>query len=105
MCDEGLRWYDIRRWGIAEKMVGHDVMAPGFSSATNPRNFISNAVPSIDADGCVTYDGTTWDGKAMNLRIFQHHRFTVGRDELWPIPQEEVDGNRAISEEDQNPGY
>lgn len=105
LCDEGLRWYDLRRWGIAEKAVGHDVMAPGYSSAAKPRNFISNVKPVIDDDCIVTYGDETWDGEAGNLRIFQHHRFTPGRDELWPIPQEEVDANAAITPEDQNPGY
>ena len=105
LCDEGLRWYDLRRWGIAEKAVGHDVMAPGYSSEAAPRNFISNVKPTIDDDCVVSYGDETWDGNASNLRVFQRHRFTVGRDELWPIPQEEIDSNNAISPEDQNPGY
>jgi tetratricopeptide (TPR) repeat protein len=31
--------------------------------------------------------------------------FVSGRDELFPIPQDEIDSNTAIGEEDQNPGY
>jgi hypothetical protein len=31
--------------------------------------------------------------------------FVSGRDELFPIPQDEIDSNTAIDEADQNPGY
>lgn len=31
--------------------------------------------------------------------------FTSGKNELWPIPQTEIDANSAMSNNDQNPGY
>lgn len=105
LCNEGFRWYDLRRWGIAEKAMNRDVMAPGQSSAATPRKFISNAKPSIDADCIVTYDGTTWDGKASNLRKFNTYAFKTGKDEHWPLPKAEIDSNPAIGPENQNPGY
>ncbi len=105
LCNEGFRWYDLRRWGIAEKAMNHDVMAPGQSSAKAPRNFISNAKPHIDEDCVVTYSDETWDGNPSNLRKFGSYVFTSGKDELWPIPKSELDSNEAMNPSDQNPGY
>ena len=105
LCNEGFRWYDLRRWGIAEKAMNRDMMAPGQSSTKAPRNFISNARPTIDEDCIVTYDGTTWDGNESNLRKFNTYVYTVGKDEYWPIPKSELDANSAMTPADQNPGY
>ena len=106
MCDEGLRWYDIRRWGIAETAMNRTVYAPGFSSVATPKNYISNAKPTIDENWLVTYDGTTtWDGSAFNLRTFATHIYRPGRDIHFPIPQSEIDANSAITPADQNPEY
>lgn len=105
LCNEGFRWYDLRRWGIAEKAMNHEIMAPGQSSAKAPRNFISNAKPSIDSDCIVSYSADTWDGKPSNLRKFSTYVFTAGKDEFWPIPKSELDSNEAMEPSDQNPGY
>jgi tetratricopeptide (TPR) repeat protein len=104
LCDEGFRWFDLRRWKIAEKAVNGPMYAPGFSVASNPTNYISTAKPSFDADWVVTYDqNNTWDGKAFNLRVFQNMVFNEGKDYLFPIPYSEMVSNPAIGE--QNPGY
>lgn len=105
LCNEGFRWYDLRRWGIAEKAMNRDVMAPGQSTAASPRKFISNAKPQIDEDCIVSYDGTTWDGRGSNLRKFSTYVFKVGKDELWPIPKSELDSNEQMGPGAQNPGY
>ena len=105
LCNEGFRWYDLRRWGIAEKAMNRDVMAPGQSTTSDPRKFISNAKPAIDEDCIVTYPGDTWDGKAVNLRRFNRYVFQTGKDELWPIPKSELDSNKGMTPADQNPGY
>lgn len=105
LCNEGFRWYDLRRWGIAEKAMNRDMMAPGQSTSANPRKFISNAKPIIDEDCIVSYDGQTWDGKTSNLRKFNTYVFKVGKDELWPIPKSELDSNMGMTPSDQNPGY
>ena len=105
LCNEGFRWYDLRRWGIAEKAMDREIMAPGQSSAKAPRNFISNAKPSIDSDSIVSYSADTWDGKPSNLRKFNTYVFTTGKDEFWPIPKSELDSNEAMEPSDQNPGY
>ncbi len=105
LCNEGFRWYDLRRWGIADKAMNRDMMAPGQSTTKAPRKFISNAKPTIDDDYIVTYSGDTWDGKESNLRKFNTYVYTVGKDEYWPIPKSELDSNKGMSPADQNPGY
>lgn len=80
-------------------------MAPGQSTAASPRNFISNARPTIDEDCIVTYSGETWNGEKSNLRKFNTYVYKVGKDELWPIPKSELDANKAMGASAQNPGY
>ena len=48
LCNEGFRWFDIRRWKIASKAVNGPMYAPGYSTVQNPGNYISNVKPSFD---------------------------------------------------------
>lgn len=96
LCNEGFRWFDIRRWGIAADVVSGPLYAPALNGA------VSNAKPAIDANWCVKYNGETFDGAAMNLRKFMNMSFDPIKDYLWPIPLAEIDGNPLIT---QNPGY
>ena len=106
LCNEGFRWFDIRRWKIASKAVNGPMYAPGYSTVQNPGNYISNVRPSFDDDWVVTYDlSDTWDGKTGNLRVFQTMVFNPEKDYLWPIPYTELVTNPAIGVENQNPGY
>lgn len=81
---EGQRWFDIRRWGIAQ-----DVMK--------------------DATG---YDYTClkWvepneqDWWKFKVYVVNKRSFNVNRDYLWPIPQTEINSNSCMTN-DQNPGY
>lgn len=97
LCDEGFRWFDLRRWGIAEKAVNGTIYAPAQDGS------MSNARPSFDDNWLPTYDGSTFDGQAMNLRVYNTYTYRTGKDELWPIPQTELDTNPLINEN--NPGY
>lgn len=98
LCDEGFRWFDIRRWGIAEKVMNGNIYAPAQDGS------MSNAKPNIDADWHVSYDtNKTWDGQKFNLRIYGEMIYKTGKDELWPLPQSELDTNKEIKEN--NPGY
>ena len=63
---EGVRYYDLRRWGLLETLYTKGF--PGF--------------PLVAA------------------RVFK-----VGKDELWPIPQKELDNNPMMKQSDQNPGF
>lgn len=83
---EGQRWFDIRRWKIAEKVMtdayGYDV---------------SKLVvyPSV---GTVSED---WQYVPI---VVDQRNFNKERDYLWPIPQVELNSNPLI-QGDQNYGY
>ena len=98
LANEGFRWFDIRRWGIANKVMNGPMYAPAYDGT------LSNAKPIIDANWCVTYDPTaaTWDGNAFNLRTFCEKKYDPVKDLLWPIPDAE---RNALPHIAQNPGY
>ncbi len=73
LCFENQRFWDVRRWMIAEEVDNkavHRVM--------------------VDGDGKITY------------HIFQNRVFNPEKHYLFPIPQSEIDKNRAL---EQNPGW
>ncbi len=82
---EGQRWFDIRRWGIAEEVmtdaVGLDVSLLKWYS-----------------DGNVTSD---WQYVPI---VIDRRSFNKNRDYLWPIPQKEINANPEMKN-DQNYGY
>lgn len=96
LCNEGFRWFDIRRWDMAESVISGTLYAPALDGS------VSNAVPTIDSDWHVTYNGQTFDGKDMNLRRFITMSYDPMKDALWPIPEDERIANPLIT---QNPGY
>ena len=98
LCNEGFRWFDIRRWGIANDVMNGPMYAPAYDGT------MSNAKPIIDANWCVTYDpaAETFDGKAFNLRTFCTKKYDPNKDVLWPIPDAE---RNAIPDMPQNDGY
>ena len=116
LCAEGFRWFDLRRWtddglfyenGKARKDVTPLVVkaingpqyAPAFGAVT------TSAKPVIDDSWIVTYDGsTTFDGRAFSAvaRVHDTRKFTVNRDEVWPIPDKEMMTNSKMV---QNIGY
>lgn len=94
---EGSRWFDIRRWGIAEKAMQNVYGAPskGFSA-------IGTYVPSIDDDGVVDYIGAPV-GTTEGYRIVQNRMYTWPKNLLLPIPQRERDASGGVVT--QNVGY
>ena len=98
LCNEGFRWFDLRRWGMASTVMTGKIYAP------NQKGLMSNAKPSFDDNWHPAYsEGSSWDGKALNLRVYNTMKYIKGKDELWPLPQSEIDTNSAIIEN--NPGY
>ncbi len=73
---EGLRYFDIRRWRIAESVV------PGTVSG-------------------ITYNDNSGVTKTIEIQSFQKV-FNKDRDYLWPIPQRELDLNPKLG---QNPNW
>ena len=88
---EGLRFYDIRRWKIAEDVLQGSLYGRPF------REYKSSYVPTFDADGIPHYDAY-----ADKLRVFDQRIFNPARDYLWPLPQKELDINTNLI---QNPEY
>ena len=82
---EGQRWFDIRRWKIAEKVM---VDATG-----------------LDVSKLKVYSNgnSTSDWQYVPI-VIDKRSFNKDRDYLWPIPQKEINANPLIKN-DQNPGY
>lgn len=98
LCDEGFRWFDLRRWGMAKTVMNGKIYAP------NQDGSMSNAKPQIDNNWHVSYnEASTWDGSKFNLRVYHNIVFKENKDELWPLPQTELNTNKMIKEN--NPGY
>ncbi len=97
LCNEGFRWFDLRRWGIAETNMTGTLWAPP------QKGLIPNGKPVIDENWHATYSETsTWDGKEFNLRPFLEFAFNPAKDYLWPIPETEMTSMPSVG---QNPGY
>ncbi len=104
-ANEGLRLFDIRRWGIAEKVLNTTLLgspANGFSKIGGEMQFI----PDIDEDGFISYDGAPSEPRKemgdLNYRELETRVFD-SRHYLWPIPQAEIDA--TAGQVSQNPGY
>ena len=93
LCNDGLRWYDIRRWNLApEIMNGFIYLNRGGSSY--PMGVLSH----IDENYSPVYDYNV----AVQYFTTQEVIYSLNKDEFWPIPQQERDANPNLT---QNPGY
>ncbi len=81
---EGLRYYDILRWGIAAEELNHQFT--GQKLTNDPANYTAYPV----------------DSEGYYIMSQQNRKFIKGKNELWPIPQSERDINKNLT---QNPGY
>jgi hypothetical protein len=81
---EGLRYYDILRWGIAADELNHQFT--GQKLTNDPANYTAYPV----------------DSEGYYIMSQQKRAFKKGVNELWPIPQSEMDINKNLV---QNPGY
>lgn len=79
---EGLRFYDLLRWGIAAEKLNRQFT--GMKLTNDPASY--DDFP-VDEDGYL---------------IYQERNFIEGVNQLWPIPQEEIQVNPNLT---QNPGY
>lgn len=81
---EGLRYYDILRWGIAAEELNYQFT--GQKLTNDPANYTAYPV----------------DSEGYYIMSQQNRKFIKGKNELWPIPQSERDINKNLT---QNPGY
>ena len=85
---EGLRYYDILRWGIAEKELNHTFTGVKLSNDPNARNYRGSgtAASPVDEDMYYQFEKRTWSS---------HNRY-------FPIPQNDLNVNKNLK---QNTGY
>lgn len=89
---EGLRLFDIRRWGIAGEVMN------GAFYGRVPRGYLA-AAPAIDENGTPDYANVP---NLAGMRVVELRTFNNVRDILWPIPNIEILTNKQLV---QNPGY
>jgi len=93
LSDEGLRWYDLRRWGIAQ-----DVMNGYLYLNRAGNSWPLHVITGFDQNYNPIYNHQ----EAIKYFNTQEVVFRVNKDEYWPIPQQEMDVNPNLV---QNPGY
>jgi hypothetical protein len=92
LAGEGLRYYDILRWKIAEQVLN------GPCYGRIPRGYLATA-PAIDANGTPDYSNVS---NASAMRVIQTRNFDKTKNYLWPIPAIELQTNPNL---EQNPNY
>ena len=96
---EGLRLFDIRRWGIVKEALN----GPIVGAALNPANV--PALPSFGGKGSVQDLNDIPDysaSVAQRIKSRSETRANTDKHVLWPIPQGELDKNKNLK---QNPGW
>ncbi|MGN0003146.1 MAG: RagB/SusD family nutrient uptake outer membrane protein [Sphingobacterium composti] len=93
LASDGLRWYDIRRWGIAQ-----DIMNGTLYLNRDAKGWKKNAITSIDANYSPKYNKT----EAVKYFGTQNTVYKLNKDEYWPIPSAEIS---VLPKVEQNPGY
>lgn len=85
---EGLRYYDVLRWGIAEKVLNHTFTGVKLSDDPNARNYRGSGATASPVDEDLYYQFETRSWAA-------HNRY-------FPIPQNDLNVNKNLK---QNTGY
>lgn len=94
---EGLRYMDLIRWKLAEKVLVKPVIGLPDPAAQNRAKWPFPGVTPIDADGIADYSGFGTD-----VKVIAQRNFDKTRQYLWPIPAVERRVNPGIT---QNTGY
>ena len=93
LANDGLRWYDLRRWGIADKVMN------GFIYLNRDAKPWTKAVlTGFDESYTPIYN----HAEAIKSFTTQEVIYRTNKDELWPVPKSEMDANNKLT---QNPGY
>ena len=101
---EGVRYSDIIRWELAEKVLNNDIYGlldvdPLQEKIIDPGLWFFPMTPDIDEDGIPNLEPMYEAGLVKRLAI---RDFDASRQYLWPIPSKEILINENL---DQNPGY
>jgi hypothetical protein len=93
LANDGLRWYDLRRWGIA-----NDVMNGFIYLNRDAKPWTKDVLAGFDDNYTPIYNHT----EAIKYFTTQEVIYRQNKDELWPVPNSEIDANNTLT---QNPGY
>lgn len=94
LCNDGMRWYDLRRWKIAPQVM-NGVLYLNRSAKT----WKKDALTSIDVNANPVYAATATSYFNTQSVVFDTEN---NKDYYWPIPQSERDANPDLT---QNGGY
>lgn len=101
---EGLRYMDLIRWRLAEKVLNRDIY--GMLDVADLRQKIVNQglwffpqIPAIDDDGSPDFSAMYAAGLIQRLAL---RDFDASKQYLWPIPTSEILINKNL---EQNDGY
>ena len=89
---EGLRYYDVIRWKIADKVLN------GPCYGRIPKGLLASA-PKIDENGTPDYTSVP---NGSQMRVIQTRIFDKTKNYLWPIPGIEIQTNPKLV---QNPNF
>ncbi len=89
---EGLRLFDIRRWGIGEETMNGPLLG-------RVRNAFLTDAPVINENGTPNYSNVR---NRADMRVIEIRTFRNNRDNVWPIPRLETEVNTLL---EQNPNY
>lgn len=94
---EGLRYMDIIRWKLAEKVLVRPVIGLPDPSVQIRSKWPFPGVTPLDEDGAADYSGF-----GTNVKILVERKFDKNKQYVWPIPIVERRLNPNII---QNPNY
>lgn len=94
LCGEGFRWYDLRRWGIANSVMNGDL----YLNRSGNTQWSKGMIVGYDDSYTPLYNKS----EATKYFTTQPVVFNENKDELWPVPKSEMDANKNLV---QNPGY
>lgn len=93
LAGDGLRWYDLRRWGIA-----NDIMNGYLYLNRSAKPWTDGVLTGFDENYTPIYNHAV----ATQYFTTQEVVYRVNKDEYWPVPKSEMDANNNLV---QNPGY
>ena len=93
LANDGLRWYDLRRWGIANTVMNGVIYLN-----RDAKSWTKAVLTGFDESYTPIYNAA----EANKYFTTQQVVYQVGKDERWPVPKSEMDANKKLV---QNPGY
>jgi len=93
LANDGLRWHDLRRWGIAKQVMNGYIYLNRLGN-----NWDRNVLTRIDENANPVYNHSV----ATKSFGTQEVVYRENKDEYWPIAAQELDANKNLA---QNPGY